>query len=208
MASRRLLAPEPSGLDPARATNGWRGVARAGLRRAAGGRAPVQQKGIKPDDACCNAAAELLSTPLDYGTTMDVPLSVLSTEGVGAMAAFLEARHGDWQRVLADRHRDGLRWTEYTLYWHFCVGRAAGAVPLPARAVPPLRPAQYLAGARDRGLEPGPRPGRPRPFRGAAELDRASRRGSPGDAADVRGGEAAGAAPRQTPPMRRYLISR
>ncbi|MBB5692878.1 DUF6492 family protein [Muricoccus pecuniae] len=84
-----------------------------------GGRAAVQRKGIKPDDAWCNAAAELLGTPMDYDTTMDVTPSVLSTEGVGAMAAFLEARHGDWQRVLADQHRDGLRWTEYTLYWHF-----------------------------------------------------------------------------------------
>ena len=82
------------------------------------GRAPVQRKPIKPDDAWSNAAAVLLGTPVDYAETMDVTPSVLSVEGVRSLTGALEARHGDWQRHLADRHREGLKWTEYTLYWH------------------------------------------------------------------------------------------
>jgi hypothetical protein len=83
------------------------------------GRAAVQRKPIEPDHIWCNAAAELLGSPHEGTETMDVTPAILSAEGVRAMIEMLKARYGDWQRTLADRHRDGLKWTEYTLYWHF-----------------------------------------------------------------------------------------
>ena len=44
--------------------------------------------------------------------------ALIAAEGMRGLLTALEARHGDWQRALADRHAGGLKWTEYTLYWH------------------------------------------------------------------------------------------
>ncbi|MBP0493596.1 DUF6492 family protein [Pararoseomonas indoligenes] len=82
------------------------------------GRAGVQRKAVREGDTWCSAAAELLGTPFDYPETMDVTPALISAEGMRDLLEALEARHGDWQRALADRHAGGLKWTEYTLYWH------------------------------------------------------------------------------------------
>lgn len=90
------------------------------------GRGLLQAEPVRIHPAWWEASGRVLGRPVAYEQGMSVTPAVLAAAGARSLAAALTERAGgaDWRDFLAAWRRQGVIWTEYTLYFHHlaCAG--------------------------------------------------------------------------------------